>query len=36
MLKDNMYRNKYTNVIDLILYDVGDTITIETDGDTFK
>ena len=34
--KDNMYRNKYTNVIDLILYDVGDTITIETDGDTFK
>ncbi len=33
--KDNIYRNKYTNVLDLLLYDEGDNITIKTDGDIF-
>lgn len=33
--KDNIYRNKYTNVLNMLLHDVGDKITIQTNGDLF-
>ena len=32
---DNIYKNKYTNVLNMLLYDVGDKIDILTDGELF-
>ena len=34
--EDNIYRALFTDVVEILLYDENDTITIETDGDVFS